>query len=78
MRTQGRNTSSECTLLNLTVDAGYTAFRSVDGVTSLAISDEIIKGVYLEIVKPFFAQVYEWILANNVLSTDYSEPKNRK
>lgn len=38
MRTQGRNIPSECTLLNLTVDAGYTAYRSVDGVTSVSFS----------------------------------------
>lgn len=63
-QSQGKNIPAECLLLNLVVDSGTVAFRSVDGVTQISITEDIIKYVYLEIVKPFFASVYEWVNAN--------------
>lgn len=61
---QGKNVQGECMILNLVIDSGTVAFRSVDGVTQISISEEIIQYVYLEIVKPFFRSVYEWVTAH--------------
>jgi hypothetical protein len=42
LKTQGQNLQTECTLLNLVIDAATVAYRSVDGVTSLGVSEDII------------------------------------
>ena len=54
----------ECMMYNLLVDGGSSAYRSIEGVTNLSISQDIIKGCYLNMLKPKFQMVYEWILKN--------------
>jgi hypothetical protein len=66
LKTQGQNLQTECTLLNLVIDAATVAYRSVDGVTSLGVSEDIIQYTYQQIVKPFFATVYGWVISNQV------------
>lgn len=61
---QPKEPQTECTLLNLIVDAGSSAYRSLDGVTSLGVSEDIVQFGYLQLVKNHFQQVYGWIMNN--------------
>lgn len=59
---QQHDIATECSLVNLVVDSGAVAYRSVDGVTCLGIGEDILQVTYQQLVKNYFQKVYGWIM----------------
>ena len=53
------NPESEIILINLIIDGSSRAFTSMDGVSEIALSSEIVLGFYNHCIKPKLGQIFE-------------------